>query len=83
VPSKFMLQLNAGDVYRCQLAGVGGWGDPYERDPALVEEDVRQDKISIAFAAREHGVVVNPHTLTVDGAATTARRARLAREGPA
>ncbi len=83
VPSKFMLQLNAGDVYRCQLAGVGGWGDPHERDPALVEEDVRQDKISIAFAAREHGVVVDPHTLTVDGTATTALRARLARGGQA
>ena len=80
VPSKFMLQLNAGDVYRCQLAGVGGWGDPHERDPALVEGDVRQDKISIAFAAREHGVVVDPHTLTVDSEATIALRARLDRK---
>ena len=63
--------------------------------PAIVELEAawregRPDPVSaiencgrayLAFAAREHGVVLDPHTLTVDGAATTALRARLARGG--
>jgi N-methylhydantoinase B len=76
-PSKFMLWLDAGDLYRCQLAGAGGWGDPLERDPVAVQRDVRDEKISIDFAAREHGVVIDPGTLLVDEAATVELRSRL------
>ncbi|MBI3978650.1 MAG: hydantoinase B/oxoprolinase family protein [Chloroflexi bacterium] len=77
LPSKFMIWLNAGDVYRCQLPGAGGWGDPLDRDPALVQRDVRDEKISIAYAAREHGVVVDPETGIVDQAATDRLRCEV------
>jgi N-methylhydantoinase B len=77
LPSKFMIWLNAGDRYRCQLAGGGGWGDPLARDPAAVARDVRDEKISLAFAAEVHGVVIDAATGAVDAAATAALRARL------
>jgi N-methylhydantoinase B len=80
LPSKFMIQLDAGDLYRSQLPGAGGWGDPLERDLALVQRDVRDEKISPAFAAREHGVVIDPETLVIDERATAERRAQLRRE---
>jgi len=38
-------------------------------------QDVRDEKISLAFARREHGVVIDPVTLAVDRAATEAARA--------
>jgi N-methylhydantoinase B len=56
------------------LASGGGWGDPLARDPAAVARDVRDEKISPAFAAAVHGVVIDPATGAVDAAATAALR---------
>jgi N-methylhydantoinase B len=42
-----------GDVYRHELAGAGGWGDPFARDPERVLRDVMEEKISPAYARRE------------------------------
>jgi N-methylhydantoinase B len=77
LPSKFMTRLNVGDVYRCQLAGGGGWGDPFERNPESVLRDVRNEKITIEFAAREHGVVIDPKALSIDWVATAKLRKAL------
>jgi N-methylhydantoinase B len=55
--------------------GGGGYGDPFTRDPERVAEDVRDEKISLEFARREHGVVLDPVTLAVDPVATRAARA--------
>ena len=77
LPSKFMIWLNRGDVYRSQLAGAGGWGDPLERDPERVRQDVRDEKITPEYAAREHGVVLDPATLAVNEEATANLRAKL------
>lgn len=70
LPSKFMTWLKSGDVYRCQLASGGGWGHPFERDPELVLQDVRDEKITVEFAAREHGVVIDAEALRIDRPAT-------------
>jgi N-methylhydantoinase B len=80
LPSKFMRWLNSGDVYRCQLASGGGWGDPLDRDPALVQRDVRDEKISVDYAERTYGVLFTPDTFEVDVERTASRRAEL-REG--
>ena len=50
----------------------GGWGDPFERDPARVVRDVRDEVISRAVAAEVYGVMVG--TDGVDVEATAARR---------
>lgn len=47
-----------GEVVSFQLAGGGGYGDPFERDPAAVEADVRRGLVSPEAAARDYGVVV-------------------------
>ncbi len=73
-----------GQVLRHEQAGAGGFGDPLERAPEHVAQDVWNDKISAAYALRWHGVVVDPATGALDAEATARERAcRLAPETPA
>ncbi|HZO39963.1 MAG TPA: hydantoinase B/oxoprolinase family protein, partial [Methylomirabilota bacterium] len=37
--------IAAGEIVRIETTGGGGWGDPLDRDPALVEADVLQGKV--------------------------------------
>jgi N-methylhydantoinase B len=67
--------LRRGDVFRHLLAGGGGYGDPLERDPARVREDVLDEKLSPAAAQRDYGVVLDPATGEIDHAATRELRA--------
>jgi N-methylhydantoinase B len=75
LPSKFVRTMHGGDVLRGDLPGSGGWGDPVTRDPALVAEDVRQEKISLARARDVYKVVLDPASFALDEAATAALRA--------
>src|SRR5437879_9110172 len=61
-----------GDVVSFQLSGAGGYGDPLERDPGRVLEDVLDDYVSIEAARREYGVVITGTgaALSVDADAT-------------
>jgi len=43
------VQLKKGDVFRHVSAGGGGYGDPKERDPALVAEDVREERMTAGY----------------------------------
>ena len=67
--------------------GGGGRGDPLERAPQAVLDDVLDEFVSMEGAARGYGVVLvgslEERTLEVDQAATEARRAegRGARSG--
>ena len=45
--------------------------------PERVAEDVREEKLSLDYARREYGVVIDPQTLVVDAAATAALRREL------
>jgi N-methylhydantoinase B len=51
-------------------AGGGGWGDPFQRDPQLVRQDVVDGYVTIQSAAVDYGVVIDPETLEIDVAAT-------------
>ena len=63
---QFGMIVLPGDVVTLNSGGGGGYGDPLERAPAAVAEDVRAGRVS-EFAARvSYGVVV------VDGQADTA-----------
>jgi len=42
--------------------------------PERVAADARNEKITLAYARREHGVVLEPGTFKVDAAATRALR---------
>lgn len=63
--------VRAGEVIRIRTTGGGGWGDPLDRDVALVERDVLWGKVSEAGAREDYGVVL------VDGAADRAATAAL------
>ena len=68
--SKVTMHLRRGDVFRHELPGGGGWGDPLDRDPSNVLNDVRNEYISVEGANRDYGVVVDSSTWTVDLVAT-------------
>lgn len=75
MPSKITMNIEYGTVFRHELAGGGGWGDPLERDAADVLVDVRNELVSVEAAFNDYGVVVDAATWAVDAAGTEARRA--------
>jgi N-methylhydantoinase B len=82
LPSKPTMTIRRGDVFRHQVAGGGGWGDPLERDPERVLRDVRNEKVSPAAARRDYGVVLDTAAWRVDAAATASLRDEIrARRG--
>ncbi len=49
------LALGPGDSYTVWAGGGGGFGPPSERDPELVERDVRLGYVSAEAASRDYG----------------------------
>jgi N-methylhydantoinase B len=66
--------LEAGEVLVNNTGGGGGYGDPFQREPGRVADDVRNGFVSVAAAEREYGVVIDQQTQSVDEAATARRR---------
>lgn len=79
LPSKTTGWLKRGDLVVHEQPGGGGFGDPLAREPERVAADVWNGKITAAYAARHHAVVVDARTGAVDEAATQALRARAVR----
>jgi N-methylhydantoinase B len=52
--------LAAGDVLVFFAPGGGGFGDPLDREPERVANDVRNGWVSIACAGESYGVAVTP-----------------------
>jgi len=76
LPSKSEgIKVRKGDLLYFNTWGGGGWGDPYEREPALVKADVDRDLVSAAGAKR-YGVVIAADG-SVDAPATQALRTKL------
>ena len=80
IASKITTTLRQGEVFGHEIAGGGGWGDPLERDPAAVAEDVRNGFVSHASAAETYGVVVDRSRWSVDLPASQSLRSRLRSE---
>jgi N-methylhydantoinase B len=85
VPSLPVLPITLGrdDVFRHEMAGGGGYGDPLDRDPALVREDVLDQKVTVAHARAAYGVAIGTDekaTLDRDATVLLRRDLRLARE---
>ena len=73
--------MRKGDSVCHTLPGAGGYGDPLERDPAMVLEDVLDDKFGLDYVKREFGVVIDAGTMTVNESATRRLRKRKAAAG--
>jgi 5-oxoprolinase (ATP-hydrolysing) len=87
-PAKFTAhRLKAGDTITLRQPSSGGYGEPLQRDPARVLDDVLDEFTTLEAAEREYGVVIDTATMTVDREATSAlrerRRAELAQGSPA
>ncbi len=76
------MPIGPGDTFSRPTAGGGGFGDPLERDPAKVVEDVADDYVSVERAAKDYGVVIRVIDAElchyeVDVSATEALRAEI------
>ncbi len=71
--------LGGGDVFELRVGGGGGYGDPIERAPDLVLNDVRSGWVSHAAAQSIYGVMLSAEG-TLDAAATASRRDALREE---
>jgi N-methylhydantoinase B len=82
VPNKIdNIPVGQGDKLHFITWGGGGWGDPLDRDAALVGKEITQGLVSVE-GAKSYGVVASADG-RVDGTATEALRARMRAERPA
>jgi N-methylhydantoinase B len=84
----FYVEHQPGERYEYRYGGGGGWGDPLERDPQKVLDDVLDEYVSIEGARRDYGVVLTGSleklTLAIDwdGTRTLRREMRVASPVP-
>ena len=64
--------MRKGDRLTILMPGGGGYGNAFERDPAMVLEDVENGFVSIEGAESDYGVIIRDGA--IDMAATEARR---------
>ncbi|NGM86123.1 hydantoinase B/oxoprolinase family protein [Parapusillimonas sp. SGNA-6] len=81
IPSKGVFTLNAGDKLHLFTGGGGGYGDPLDRPPSKVLDDLLDRKILPEQALDDYGVVINPDTNTVDEERTRILRAEMRTKG--
>ena len=76
LPSKVSSRpLGRGDVISWRLGGGGGWGNPLDREPEMVRNDVIRGYISLDSARDQYGVILTGPNHDIDWDATTAQRA--------
>ena len=67
-------QMHAGELFRMERSGGGGYGPPTERSPKLVLQDVLDGYVSVAAARDLYGVVIDMGREQIDEEATRKRR---------
>lgn len=75
-------KIKSGDKFTRPTAGGGGYGDPMERDPERVLQDVIDEYVSVRRAELDYGVVVkvidaDMLDYEIDAAATEKARAHI------
>lgn len=68
------IEMAEGDVIEIWTPGGGGFGNPFERDPAAVARDVELGYYSIEHAAERYGVAIHPATFAFEVEKTLKRR---------
>ena len=74
VRSHRMVQVKTGEIFGKVSGGGGGVGNPVDRDPALVLDDVVNGYVTVEHAREVYKVVINPETMTVDETETAELR---------
>ena len=70
------ISIQPGDVVAVGTPGGGGFGNPFERDPDAVLQDVRRGYYTVDQALTLFGVVLMGDLSSVDSDATSSARAR-------
>jgi N-methylhydantoinase B len=70
------VRIKRDGIVRLESPGGGGFGDPLERDPALVARDVRLGYVSVESARRNYGVALRADG-GVDDTATAGLRGNI------
>jgi N-methylhydantoinase B len=65
-----MVDVKTGDVLVKHSAGGGGVGNPAERDPEAVRDDLRNGLVSAEAALEVYRVAINAETFLIDDAET-------------
>jgi len=77
MPGKFTIRVPRGTTISLETAGGGGFGNPFSRDPVLVQRDVLYGLVSREVARRAYGVVLD-EDLELDQEQTrTARQGKI------
>jgi N-methylhydantoinase B len=77
-----LTQLKPGDTVTIDAPGGGGYGNPLEREPEMVEADVAEGYVTLERARSDYGVVIDPRTMKVSKEATIKLREEAAKKAP-
>jgi len=55
IPPKGRTPIPPGDRLILEMPGGAGYGNPHDRDPALVADDIRNGLVSFEAAKRDYG----------------------------
>jgi len=75
--SKCTVPMKEGDRLIIRTPRGGEYGDPLEREPRMVLEDVANGLVSMKPARNDYGVVIRPKTFDVNWKATDQLRKRM------
>ena len=67
--------MQANELLQIKTANSGSYGDPFEREPQRVLDDVLDDFITVEMAEKDYGVVIDPTTMQINSEETLRRRA--------
>ncbi len=70
-------RVDEGEAWAAISTGGGGYGDPLEREPMLVQTDVKDGFVSLRSALEDYGVVLDTQTLKIDVNATARQREQV------
>ena len=69
--------MHKGESLHVDTPGGGGYGNPLERDPEAVQQDVCDRRVTVLMAREQYGVVLQEPELSVDQEATQRLRTAL------
>jgi len=83
VPSKCdNFPVSKGDVLHYITWGGGGYGNPFERESTLVQQDVLRGLVTKEGASKNYGVIMKGEDLRIDPRATMAARTAMKNAAP-
>jgi N-methylhydantoinase B len=72
-----LVQMEKNDIVVKYSSGGGGVGPPWQRDPEMVQVDVREGLVSLKSARDTYKVALDPESLEIDYEKTKELRAAM------